>query len=61
MLKKVTTQMTSSLIMTKLTSNMTTQQQVIKGDFFITYQHKMEGNETKYFTIGIKVESLTSL
>ncbi len=53
--------MTSSLIMTKLTSNMTTQQQVIKGDFFITYQHKMEGNETKYFTIGIKVESLTSL
>jgi hypothetical protein len=58
--KKVTTQMTSSIIMTKLTSNMTTQQQIIKGNFFLTYQHKMEGNEIKDFTIGIKVESLIS-
>jgi hypothetical protein len=61
MFKKVKTQMTSSLIMTKLTSNMTTQQQVIKGNFFLTYQDKMEGNKTKDFTIKIKVESLTSL
>jgi len=38
-----------------------TTQLVIKGNFFLTYQHKMEGNETKDFTIGIKVESLTSL
>lgn len=52
--------MTSSIIMTKLTSNMTTQQQIIKGNFFLTYQHKMEGNEIKDFTIGIKVESLIS-
>ncbi len=53
--------MTSSLIMTELTRNMTTQQQVIKSNFFLTYQDKMEGNETKDFTIRIKVESLTSL
>ncbi len=53
--------MTSSLIMVELISNMTRQQQIIKGDFFLTYQHKMEGNETNFFTIGIKVESLTSL
>ncbi len=61
MFKKVTTQMTSSLIMIELTSNMTTQQQVMKGNFFLTYQHKMEGNEIKDFTIGVKVESLISL
>jgi hypothetical protein len=52
--------MTSSLIMIELTSNMTTQQEVIKGNFFLTYQDKMEGNETKDFTIKIKVKSLTS-
>ncbi len=48
--------MTSSLIIIELTSNMSTQQQVIKGNFFLTYQHKMEGNEIKDFTIEIKVE-----
>lgn len=53
--------MTSSLIMTELINNMTTQEEVIKGNFFLTYQDKMEGNETKDFTIRIKVESLISL